>query len=121
MTLRFPEFDPVEDKYMALALYYRGVQRSRDVNKTVGWMKQTHAVSFVEWCPTGIKTDVDGETMGEVEGPNVLEFPDSKKSVTMVGNNIAVSRVFTRNCKKYDMMYSQRAYVHQYVAEGMEE
>ena len=37
-------------------------------------------------------------------------------------DNIAVNRVFTeRLSKKYDMMYSQRAYVHCYVGEGMEE
>eukprot|EP00492_Amphilonche_elongata_P000623 TRINITY_DN135_c0_g1_i5.p2 TRINITY_DN135_c0_g1~~TRINITY_DN135_c0_g1_i5.p2 ORF type:complete len:109 (+),score=27.20 TRINITY_DN135_c0_g1_i5:195-521(+) len=36
--------------------------------------------------------------------------------------HIAINRVFTeRLSKKYDMMYSQRAYVHWYVGEGMEE
>merc|ERR1739844_429407 len=45
----------------------------------------------------------------------------SKKSVTMVGNNVAIMRKFQETCKRYDLMYSQRAYVHQYVNEGMEE
>merc|ERR1712045_502828 len=46
----------------------------------------------------------------------------SPRNVTMIGNNVAVSRVFTeRITKKYDMMYSQRAFVHWYVGEGMEE
>merc|ERR1712019_109622 len=46
----------------------------------------------------------------------------AQKNVTMIGNNVAVSRVFTeRITKKYDMMYSQRAFVHWYVGEGMEE
>ena len=37
----------------------------------------------------------------------------------MIGNNVAVNRVFSeRLSKKYDMMYSQRAYVHWYVGEG---
>ena len=57
----------------------------------------------------------------------------------MIGNNVAVSRVFTeRITKKFDLMYSQRAFVHwfvffwhlfglfrvfvfRYVGEGMEE
>jgi len=44
------------------------------------------------------------------------------KNCVMIGNNVAVSRVFTeRITKKYDMMYSQRAFVHWYVGEGMEE
>jgi len=40
----------------------------------------------------------------------------------MIGNNTAIKRVFVdRISKKYDLMYSQRAFVHWYVGEGMEE
>ena len=40
----------------------------------------------------------------------------------MISNNTAISRVFSeRISKKYDLMYSQRAFVHWYVGEGMEE
>merc|ERR1712066_1025621 len=76
--------------------------------------------------------------MGNNESPATLptkdkddkDFPVSqteimspaKKNCVMIGNNVAVSRVFTeRITKKYDMMYSQRAFVHWYVGEGMEE
>ena len=46
----------------------------------------------------------------------------SVRNVTMIGNNTGISRVFTdRVAKKYDLMYSQRAFVHWYVGEGMEE
>ena len=39
-----------------------------------------------------------------------------------VWDNIVANRVFSdRLLKKYDMMYSQRAYVYWYVGEGMEE
>merc|ERR1712087_344689 len=44
------------------------------------------------------------------------------RNVVMIGNNTAISRVFSeRISKKYDLMYSQRAFVHWYVGEGMEE
>ena len=44
------------------------------------------------------------------------------RNVTMIGNNTGISRVFTdRVAKTYDLMYSQRAFVHWYVGEGMEE
>ena len=46
----------------------------------------------------------------------------AQKTCVMIGNNTAISRVFTeRVTKKYDLMYSQRAFVHWYVGEGMEE
>merc|ERR1712156_116590 len=44
------------------------------------------------------------------------------KQCVMVGNNTAVVRPFETNiAMKYDLMYSQRAFVHWYVGEGMEE
>merc|ERR1712072_870359 len=50
------------------------------------------------------------------------DMAEAPNNAVMIGNNIAVNRVFTeRLSKKYDMMYSQRAYVHWYVGEGMEE
>ena len=44
------------------------------------------------------------------------------RNVTMIGNNTDISRVFTnRVAKKCDLMYSQHAFVHWYVDEGVEE
>merc|ERR1711876_140799 len=92
--VKYLDFDPVEDKYMAISLNYRGKIKSKEANETVQKVKKAAKVAFVEWMPTGF----------------------------MIGNNIAVNRVFSdRLSKKYDMMYSQRAYVHWYVGEGMEE
>merc|ERR1712173_143091 len=55
--------------------------------------------------------------MGEIAD----DMAKAKRNVAMIGNNVAVSRVFTeRITKKYDMMYSQRALVHWYVGEGMD-
>merc|ERR1712025_410109 len=70
-------------------------------------------------CPTGFKIGLNAVPAEMVQGD--LMAPASQ-NVTMIGNNVAVSRVFTERInKKYDMMYSQRAFVHWYVGEGMEE
>jgi len=40
----------------------------------------------------------------------------------MIANNTAMKRVFVdRISKKFDVMYAERAFVHWYVGEGMEE
>merc|ERR1712174_15341 len=68
-------------------------------------------------CGLKGKAPEDG---GEPEDVDIMAV--GERNVTMIGNNVAVSRVFTeRITKKYDMMYSQRAFVHWYVGEGMEE
>jgi len=119
MLVKYADFDPVEDKYMAISINYRGKIMSKEANATVQWLKQNNKISFVEWCPTGFKIGLNAVPAAQVEGD--LMAPASQ-NVTMIGNNVAVSRVFTERInKKYDMMYSQRAFVHWYVGEGMEE
>merc|ERR1711879_1126655 len=67
----------------------------------------------------GFKVGLNKVTCAEVDD-DVVKY--SKRTCAMIGNNVAVNRVFVdRLSKKYDMMYSQRAYVHWYVGEGMEE
>merc|ERR1712025_469252 len=121
MLVKYADFDPVEDKYMAISLNYRGDTMSKEANSTVQWMKQNNKVSFVEWCPTGFKIGLNGTPAASIEKKDEVMAP-AKRNVTMIGNNVAVSRVFTERInKKYDMMYGQRAFVHWYVGEGMEE
>merc|ERR1711862_1000055 len=92
---------------------------SKEANATVQWLKQNNKISFVEWCPTGFKIGLNEPPAAEIEDDVMAP---AQRNVTMIGNNVAVSRVFTeRITKKYDMMYSQRAFVHWYVGEGMEE
>merc|ERR1712187_865015 len=117
--VKYADFDVVEDKYMAISLNYRGNIMSQVANATVQWVKQQGKVSFVEWCPTGFKIGLNDVPAAAVPDDDMAE---SERNATMIGNNIAVNRVFSeRLSKKYDMMYSQRAYVHWYVGEGMEE
>jgi len=119
MLVKYADFDPVEDKYMAISVNYRGAIKSKEANATVQWLKQNNKISFVEWCPTGFKIGLNEVPAAKVEGDIMAH---AERNVTMIGNNVAVSRVFTERInKKYDMMYSQRAFVHWYVGEGMEE
>jgi len=119
MLVKYADFDPVEDKYMAISINYRGNIKSKEANATVQWLKQNNKISFVEWCPTGFKIGLN-EVPAEAVPNDVMAV--TPKNVCMIGNNVAVSRVFTERInKKYDMMYSQRAFVHWYVGEGMEE
>jgi len=131
MLVKYADFDPVEDKYMAISVNYRGSIKSKEANATVQWLKQNNKISFVEWCPTGFKIGLNEVPAAELAKKNAKDeviggykdiMKKSERNVTMIGNNVAVSRVFTeRITKKYDMMYSQRAFVHWYVGEGMEE
>jgi len=117
--VKFTDFDVENDKYMAISLNYRGAIKSKEANSTVQWLKANKKVSFVEWCPTGFKIGLNEVPAALIPDDDVAAFP---RNAVMIGNNTGISRVFTeRIAKKYDLMYSQRAFVHWYVGEGMEE
>jgi len=117
--VKYTDFDMVEDKYMAISLNYRGSVKSKEANATVQWVKAQGKASFVEWCPTGFKIGLNNKATTTVKKDDIAF---AERNCVMIGNNVAVNRVFSeRLSKKYDMMYSQRAYVHWYVGEGMEE
>jgi tubulin alpha len=116
---KIADFDAEEDKYMAVSVNYRGSVKAKKANAAVQWMKTNKKVTFVEWCPTGFKVGLNEVPAARVENDEMATF---ERNVVMIGNNTSVSRVFSeRISKKYDMMYSQRAFVHWYVGEGMEE
>merc|ERR1712093_377570 len=108
--VKYEDFDVAEDKYMAISLNYRGDVRSKKAN---------NKVTFVDWCPTGFKIGLNDEPPQLVADDDVADAP---RNVVMIANNVTVSRVFSqRLVAKFDLMYSQRAFVHWYVGEGMEE
>jgi len=116
---KIADFDAEEDKYMACSVNYRGNVKAKKANAAVQWMKTNKKVCFVEWMPTGFKVGLNEEPAAAVENDELAQF---ERNVVVIGNNTAISRVFSeRISKKYDMMYSQRAFVHWYVGEGMEE
>jgi len=118
-NVKFGDFDSQEDKYMAISMNFRGKVTSKEANENIQKVKKHNLVTFVEWMPTGFKVGLNSIPCKELDSDVLME---TKRTCAMIGNNVAINRVFTeRLSKKYDMMYSQRAYVHWYVGEGMEE
>merc|ERR1719337_693003 len=113
------DFDSAEDKYMSVTVLFRGNIKSKDSNKVIQWLKDNNKLTFVDWCPTGYKVGLNDEPPALVSNDDLAA---STVNCSMIGNNVAVSRVFSqRVVAKFDLMYSQRAFVHWYVGEGMEE
>lgn len=120
-NLSFPAgFDVVHDKYMAIGMHWRG-RAKEDVKRLhyiCDFLKIKNKVNFYEWLPTGFSVGWTVPTETSLSNGDVFEVEET--SLTMFGNNSAIGRVFTKNAKKCDMMWSQKAYVHTYVGAGME-
>ena len=110
--------DPRAGQYMAVALLYRGDVVPRDCTAAVAALKAKTSFNLVEWCPTGFKLGINYQKPMRVPGG---ELADVDRCVSMLSNTTAIAEAWSRLDRKFDLMYSKRAFVHWYVGEGMEE
>jgi tubulin alpha len=110
--------DPRKGKYMATCLMYRGDVAAKEVNDATSAIKTKSTVQFVDWVPTGFKNGITNQKACVVPGG---ELAETQRSVCMLANSTAISEVFARIDRKFDLMFAKRAFVHWYVGEGMEE
>ena len=103
---------------VACALLYRGDVVSKDVNAAVAHLKTRRTIRFVDWCPTGFKIGISNEPPAHIPDGDLARV---SRSVCVLSNTTAISDAWTRLDRKFDLLYSKRAFVHWYVGEGMEE
>ena len=117
--IKFKNFDVTDDQYMSISLNYRGDVKGKAANAAAQWLREEGKINFVKWCPTGFKIGLNEQS------PAVTKYDEMvvcERNVVMISNNTGISHVFSdRISRKFDCLYSQRAFVHWYVGEGMEE
>ncbi|KAM0751079.1 tubulin nucleotide-binding domain-like protein [Meredithblackwellia eburnea MCA 4105] len=110
--------DPRLGKYMACALLYRGDVVPKDVNSAVSQIKTKRTIQFVDWCPTGFKLGICNQAASVVPGGDLAKV---SRSLCMLSNTTAIATAWAALDRKFDLLYSKRAFVHWFVGEGMEE
>ncbi|ETO32844.1 Tubulin alpha-2 chain, partial [Reticulomyxa filosa] len=90
LFVKYTEFDPAEDKYMAISLNYRGDIKSKEANATVQWSKSNNKIALVEWCPIGFKIGLNEVPAVTLEADDIGAF---SKNAVMIANNTGISRV----------------------------
>ena len=99
-------------------MLYRGDITPTDVNRAILNIKTKRTIRFVDWCPTGFKVGINYQPPTIVPGGDLAKV---QRACCMLCNTTAVSEAWMRLDRKFDLMYSKRAFVHWYVGEGMEE
>lgn len=81
-------------------------------------IKNKCRIQFVDWCPTGFKVGIN------YQPPNVVpigELAKVQRAMCMLSNATAIAKSWAQLDHKFDLIYANRALVHWYVGEGMEE
>ncbi|XP_015256022.1 PREDICTED: tubulin alpha chain-like isoform X2 [Cyprinodon variegatus] len=104
--------------YMAGCLLYRGDVVSGDVNAAISNIKTNRSIQFVDWTPNEFKVGIN------CQPPSMFPAGDLAKvqrAACLLSNTTAIRETWARLAYKFDLMFAKRAFVHWYVAEGMEE
>lgn len=110
--------DPRTGKYMSCCLLYRGDVVSKEVNFAINSIKLKKDIRFVDWSPTGFKVGLNYQPPVQVPGGDLAKV---QRALCMLSNTTAIVDAWSCLNRKFDLMYSKRAFVHWYVGEGMEE
>lgn len=106
-------------KYIACCMLYRGDVVSKDINSAISHIREKKELQFVNWCPTGFKVGINCR-------PPVPAISDTDelmgggRAVCMMANTTSIVSAWTMLCKKFDLMFRKRAFVHWYESEGMD-
>uniref|UniRef100_A0A0G4EYT4 Tubulin beta chain n=1 Tax=Chromera velia CCMP2878 TaxID=1169474 RepID=A0A0G4EYT4_9ALVE len=102
--------DPRQGKYLTASTIFRGRISTKEVEEMMLNTKNHNSSYFVEWIPDNIKT-------------NVCDIPPKglKMAAAVVGNNTAITGLWSRVGAQFSSMFRRKAYLHWYVGEGMDE
>lgn len=107
--------DPKHGKYMSCCLLYRGDICGMEINRAIQEIKENRKDMFVDWSPTSFKIGINSQPPICVPGGDLAH---SNKAVCMLSNNTAIQGVWQRLLEKYDSLYSKKAFLHHFLAEG---
>lgn len=109
--------EPSAGKYMGCCLLYRGDVMPSDVNAAITSLKRKSNIRFVEWCPTGFKIAINSFAPPELPGSDLAS---AQRAATLLANTSAIRSMWEKLDRKFDLMFSKKAFVHWYTTEGME-
>jgi tubulin alpha len=112
--------EPRGGKFLACSLLYQGDIVPKDISAAIATIKTKRTIQFVDWCPTGFKCGI-GYHYPYHTFPSGDDMGKYTRSAAMLSNTTAISQAFKKSDSKFDKMYAKRAFVHWYIAEGMDE
>jgi len=102
---------PEDGHYMAAAILFRGENmREQEIDEAVGRLQSERSDDFVQWIPKNLLT-------------SAIRVPSKRSplSSTLIGNTTAIKGIYYPLVTKFGAMYRRKAFLHSYMAEGMDE
>ncbi|XP_012879906.1 PREDICTED: tubulin beta chain-like [Dipodomys ordii] len=102
--------DPHHGRYLTAAAIFRDRMSMKEVDEQMLNMQNKNSSYFADWIPNNVKTAV-------------CDIPPRglMMSATFIGNNTAIQEPFKQLSQQFRTMLQRKAFLHWYMAEGMDE
>jgi len=102
--------DPRKGKFLTASAVFRGEVSTKVVDQQMSQLQSKNSPYFVQWIPNNIKV-------------SFCDIPpkDLNISSTFIGNSTSIKAIFERISNYFTLMYKRKAFLHNYLQEGMEE
>ncbi|KAF5401325.1 Tubulin alpha chain [Paragonimus heterotremus] len=104
--------------YLSCCLFYRGGVSGKQVNSSILHLKQSGRLPWVDWCPTGFKVAISHQPITCIPGSYLNP---ASCSLVMLHNSTMIVPSLSRLLSEFQLLYSRRAFIHWFAAEGMDE
>lgn len=102
--------NPHDGKYLTTAAIFRGLMSTKEVDEQMMAIQHKNKQFFANWIPNNIKTAI-------------CDIPPfgMKIAATFISNSTSIKILFARINEQFAAMFRQKAFLHWYTGEGMEE
>ncbi|KAH6583402.1 hypothetical protein BASA61_008019 [Batrachochytrium salamandrivorans] len=102
--------NPRHGRYLTAAAIFRGKLSTKEVEQQLLNIQTKNSSYFIEWIPNNVKTAI-------------CDIPprNLKMACTFIGNSTCIQELFSRVMDQYTAMFRRKAFLHWYMAEGMDE
>lgn len=107
-----------QGKYLTCLLTYRGEVSDSEAEASIVAIKAKPTVSFPDWATPKYSCCISLKAPGKVPTSRLISGP---RAVAMLSSSTAIAEKIKSINSKFYLTYARRAYVHFYVASGMEE
>ncbi|CAD8196611.1 unnamed protein product [Paramecium pentaurelia] len=111
-------FNRLTHKYLAASLFFKGDCPLPELNYVMKQIKQSESITFAEGSQIAYQTSVSN-----VQPYTLTNYPFAKynKAACMLAHSTGVLKNFQSLKKRFNSLYTKKAFVHWFVGQGLEE
>eukprot|EP00048_Salpingoeca_helianthica_P023691 m.26305 g.26305 ORF g.26305 m.26305 type:complete len:442 (-) comp8925_c0_seq2:28-1353(-) len=110
--------NPLQGRFTNMCVHLRGDIVPTEMNAAIARAKARNTMQFVSWSRANIKVGINYQRPVTMASSALVA---ATRTICMLRSTTAITEAFARLTSKFDLLAARRAFMHHFVAEGMQE